>query len=1296
MHNELLNKNILLAIVLVCNFFGAQTTQIQWQGSTELSYGTDKSVKLPSFTNKELVFDNNQIYLQNTTKVAQDESYSVINLVWEKLQDNQKFDLDASLITSEEEAEVNMQKNSFGEGFLLNLRIKVIKKEGDELKKLVSYTLKKEAKVLRLNNNSNKILSTSVTSPLASGTFYKIKVDKSGVYKITSQFLRDNGINLSSINPKNFRIYGNGGLMLPEYNQDKYYKTLQENAIEVVGEEDGRWDEEDYALFYAQGADGYAFYNRSNRKTDARLDRAIHYKNIYEGNAYYFINFDIGAGKRISTTQDTTPTTDLITEYDAYQFINEDKNNLRGIGRLWVDDAFSSAKEVTFNLTDVPSDSRVKFRTRLIAKDAQSTKITLNIGSSTFEQSVSGQGGYNSILFLSSISSDTNKVTFNYTPNISANPNAVFYLDYAEIEYKQPLRFNGSQMNFRNFGIAETSGQNYGFQISSAEAIDRVWDVSDVTNVKNKKNLNSANNLFTLAYLANSDTFNNEFVAFKLDVAYTPSFIGRIENQNLQALTDVDYLIITSSDFATEAKRLADYHTQKNGFKTAIVEPGKIYNEYSSGGQDLTAIRNFISHLKNNGRLKYVLLLGDGSYDYKNCTGSNSNIVPTYESESSLDFSNSYVTDDYFVMTSPQRSTSLSNVLPDLPIGRILAKNITEAKIGIDKTLAYYNALPNQSTPFGEWRMNMDFVVDDDRDGGAPFHDEINSALVNLFETNTSDKKEYHIRKLYLDSFSPETTAGGQRFPQITQGINTAMGNSLFLFYFGHGGLNGWAQERVLTLNEVNQFNNFSSTYSRFPLVSTITCEFTLWDDPNTPSLGEILFKLKSGGPAMMITSSRELGVSYGRRFTNSFLESIFKKENAERFYTLGDAFLMAKNNFGVHPDHLKVNMLGDPAMRLSRPAPRIVIDQIEKPTQESLRGLDFVKIKGRVNTISGDLDEAFNGKIVANIFDKIQSKKTRNNDGGLTPILNYKEEGNPIVKTSGTVKNGVFEIEFYMPKDIDFSLGDGRLLLYADNKEMDVYQSKTVKIGGINPDGIKDNEPPKIKLFMNNTNFVNGGITNENPVFLACVTDDTGINATGAGIGHDITVILDGEVINTIVLNDFYTSGEGNGCVSPSLKDYQKGIVNYPFRNLKSGEHQLVFKVWDINNNSSTASLNFVVRPQAEENLVVKRLLNWPNPFTNKTYIQFEHNCPDVLEVGVQIYTITGKLVKTLRQTVSSEPFREGFRTGRQQIEWDGTDDYGANVGKGTYIYKVFVKSTNQETCKGSSTQIEKMIILK
>ena len=230
----------------------------------------------------------------------------------------------------------------------------------------------------------------------------------------------------------------------------------------------------------------------------------------------------------------------------------------------------------------------------------------------------------------------------------------------------------------------------------------------------------------------------------------------------------------------------------------------------------------------------------------------------------------------------------------------------------------------------------------------------------------------------------------------------------------------------------------------------------------------------------------------------------------------------------------------------------------------------------------------------------------------------------------------------------------------------------------------------------MNNTNFADGGITDQNPMLLACVTDNTGINSTGSGIGHDITVILDGKIVDTVVLNDFYFSGEGNGCTNPTLADYQKGNVNYPFRNLTPGAHQLTFKVWDINNNSTTETLNFIVKDETEQNLVVNKLLNWPNPFTNKTYVQFEHNCDDLLDVNVQIYTITGKLVKTISTTVTAEPFFQGFRTPKTAIEWDGLDDFGDAVGKGTYIFKIFAKSQNQDKCKGGATAVEKMVLLK
>ncbi|WP_018676489.1 type IX secretion system sortase PorU [Riemerella columbina] len=1280
----------LFSIVFISQYY-TQNYKIHWEGIHTISYSENENIILPGFTNEHFAYENGQVYLQNSKKLDQNQNFSITNTQWEKLPREQWYDLDAQQITPNEDYNLNTQVSKFG--ILLNYNIKVIKKERGELYKLVEYTLVPQKKQ-PFKTTGLTPMAASTESPLKSGNFYKIKVDKTGVYKITSEFLRNLGIDPKSINPKNLRIYGNGGLMLPEFNQDFYYRTLQENAIEVVGENDNQWDDQDYALFYAQGPNGYKLYNRGNARIETRDDRSSNVTNIYEDAAYYFITFDKGLGKRITTETDATPST-FSTTYNAYQFINEDKTNFKGLGRLWVGEAFNQNREITFNLKEpINTSDIVQLRVRVISNDAENAKINLNIGTQQLTR-IAGKD-LKSIIFetnVDQLSGNIIKLTLN--PDISPNPNALFYLDYAEIDYPQPLKFNDAQLAFRDYNIYESSGNAYGFEISNATGIDRVWNVADVTQVTRKNNLSSSNQTFRLAYTANSTHFNNEFIAFKIDAAYTPQAIGRIPNQNLHGDTDTDYLIITIPEFFNEAQRLANYHETHNGFKVKIVAPETIYNEYSSGSQDITAIRNFVSHLKNNGSLKYVFILGDTSYDYKNRIPNNTNIVPSYQSEFSFDFSNSYVTDDYFTMVKPQYSTKIISILPDLPVGRLPAQNLAEAKILIDKTLAYYNALPNQSTPFGVWKMNMDFVVDDDKDGGTPFHTVIDHILEHTFETGT-DKKEYHIRKLYLDAFSPESSAGGQRYPAITQGITNAMNNSLFLMYFGHGGINGWAQERVLTLSDIIKFDNFNSTYSQFPLVSTITCEFTLWDNPNINSAGEALMKLKGGGPANMITSSRELSVDYGKRFSETFLEHILKINASNTFNRLGDAFLDAKLNYGIHSGHLKVNFLGDPAMPLTRPQPKIVVDQITIPDHTSIRALDFIKVKGHIIDDSGSNDTNFNGKVTVNLFDKFQNKKTKNNDGNLTPILSYKEEGNPIVKSSGTAENGVFELEFYVPKDIDFSIGDGRMLLYADNKTHDVYHSQNVKVGGINPNGIDDNEPPKIKLYMNNTNFADGGITNENPILLACLTDDTGINATGAGIGHDITVVLDGEVINTKVLNDYFTPGEDNGCISANLKDYQKGTVNYPFKNLKPGEHQLVLKVWDINNNSATASLNFIVRPQSEENLVVKRLLNWPNPFTNKTYIQFEHNCPDVLDVTAQIYTITGKLVKTIHQTVSSEPFREGFRTGKYQIEWDGTDNYGATVGKGSYIYKVFVKSSNQSTCKGSTTQIEKMILLK
>ncbi len=1301
--HKMKGKFILLVLYLFSSQLISQIIKVDWAGSTVIDYGTSQ-IKLPFFKNENFAYEDGSVYIRLTKKYTGTDQ-SVTNLVWEPITSKELFDLNDYNLVVEDQVELNYYTDPYTREKTTNVRVAALKSENGKSFRLASFALINFDKTIANKNFKSAIGTTE--NPLKSGTFYKIKVDKSGVFKITSKFLRDNGINPANINPKNFRIYGNGGLMLPEHNQDQRYDTLQENAIQVVGEADGVWNDEDYALFYAQGPNGFNVYKNSNsgngkKRIETRSDRSGNFINIYEDFAYYFINFDKGVGKRIQE-EDTAINSTIISRYDDFQFINEEKFNLMKIGRLWTGDVFNGNKTVSFTTRSpiLPTDV-IKYRSRYIAYQSPGNSMVVNINNvnpATFSISSADRREFIQGVYSGTVSNlNGNQINFNYAPNTSSNPNGKFYFDYAEVQYKEDLNFNNTQMNFRSYDVTEQSSNTYTFKVENAAALEQIWQVSDITNVSRKVNKSGNNNTFSFGYVAENTLFGNEFIAFKANEAFLPTFSGKIANQDLAGLQNIDYLMITVPEMMGQSQRLANYY--KDTYKVEVVDINTIYNEFSSGSKDITAIRDFATRLNSpQGQLKYLFILGDTSYDFKGKVYPGSAVVPSYQSEESGNYTDSFVTDDYFVMTAPQSiyATNVASTLPDLPVGRLPAANISEAKLLIDKTLSYYNANPGQSTPFGEWRMKLDFVVDDDADNQVPFHNTMNASLVNLFETGT-ERKEYNIRKLYLDAFPAQTSAGGQRYPQVNQAIANDVGNSLYLFYFGHGGINGWAQERVLTIDEIQNFNNYNNIYSRFPLVSTITCEFTLWDDPAVFSAGEQVIKSKQGGAATMITSSRAVGVGYGEQFTSIFTKKIFKLVNDD-FLNLGDAFLQAKIEKGPSNDHLKVNFLGDPAMKLSRPKKLIAIDQIESPsTNGELRALDFVKIKGRINKENGTLDETFNGRVAVNIFDKRLKKQTLNNDGDpkMTPVLQYTEEGSPIVKSSGVAKDGLFEVEFYVPKDINYEVGDGRILIYADNNVFDVFNNQTQKIGGINPEGINDTEAPKVRLFMNNTNFADGGITNQNPLLLACVTDDKGINSTGSGIGHDVTVILDGKVIDTVVLNDFYFSGDGNGCINPNLSDYQKGNVTYPFRNLTPGDHQLTFKVWDINNNSTTSTLNFVVKDESDQNLIVKKLLNWPNPFTNKTYVHFEHNCNDILVVNVQIYTITGKLVKTITTIVNAEPFLQGFRTPRTAIEWDGKDDFGDAVGKGTYIYKIFARSQNQDKCKGSATAVEKMVLLK
>lgn len=1172
------------------------------------------------------------------------------------------------------------QKKSYGVISFIPIRKNPIT---GKIEKLISFDLSIVAGAsLKAHNRS--VHTYAANSVLQSGDWYKIAVGSDGIYKLSYSFLQSLGIDMSAINPKNIRIYGNGGGMLPELNSVQRPDDLVENAVFVQGEADNVFNTNDYILFYGKGPNTWS-YNA------AGCPDFTHTLNLYSDSAYYFITTDLGAGKRIQTqTSSSLPVTHTVNSFDDYAFHENNNVNFLKSGRRWFGEYFENNPSYNFSFSfpniDVSSSATVRanIASRCFSSAAsylvssQSGSITLSIASTT-ESQYSNYVEFGSGCYSFNPTSPT--ITVNVTKQTS---DAIAWLDYVEVNARRLLTMSGNQMIFRD--VKSVGSGNIAQYNLTSNAPIQVWDITDITNVQIQQvTVSGTNNQFTLP----ADVLK-QFIAFTGSSYHTPSASGKVANQDLHALSNRDFIIVAHPDFYQEALQLAAYHENADALSTVVVTTQQIYNEFSSGAQDIAAIRDFVKMFYDKAVTAsempdYLLLFGDGSFDPKDRYSSNTNYVPTYQSDNSSNLTTSYVSDDFYGLLDDGEGVWIADAV-DIGVGRFPVKSKSEAQTAVNKVLSYtktgvsttessshFCSNPTSAPPFGNWRNTICFMGDDE-DGGL--HTSQADQLATLVDTTYTD---YNIDKIYLDAYQQEARPGGNRYPDVVEALNRRVDQgALIINYTGHGGELGLAHERILGVSQINKWNNSNKLF----LFYTASCEVSKYDDPERTSAGEFAFLNPNGGAIALFSTVRVVYASPNFYLNRDFYKSAFEPING-MMPRLGDLYQYSKTQSGGNSVNSRnFTLLGDPALTLAYPKFDVVTDSINNVavtgfSLDTIKALSIVTVSGHIQDNSNALVSTYNGVMYLTVYDKTQNITTLSNDGTTaSPPFTFTFQKNILYNGKVSINNGYFKFSFIVPKDIAYQYGIGRISYYAENGNEDANGSyEKILIGGSNDSAVSDVSGPEVNLYLNDSKFVFGGLTDENPDLYSVLKDTNGINTVGNGIGHDIVAVLDGNVENAIVLNDYYQA---------DLNSYKSGTIRYPFSDISEGKHNLKMKVWDVYNNSSETYTEFVVAKSAE--LALSHVLNYPNPFTTKTQFYFEHNrsCSS-LEVQVQVFTVSGKLVKSITRFVNTE----GYRT--EPIEWDGRDDFGDKIGRGVYVYRVKVKTSD-----GSAAEkYEKLVIL-
>lgn len=1103
-------------------------------------------------------------------------------------------------------------------------------------------------------------------SVLSSGKWVKFSVHQDGVVKIDYTLLRNAGVNPDQINPKNIKIFSGCYGMLPQSNSSSRKEDLTEVPIFIAGETDNTFNSSDYILFFAKGPDQNEF------DVDKQIFR--YENNLFTDKNFYFLTISDNNGKRITTTETLNGTFPVIETFDDFAFYETEKYNLLKSGRHWFGEQFDASTEATvrFNISGMVDNHEIKLVSHVMAQSITNTSFQVSVNNVPIltqpinaipnsSYGIKGRVKADTIKFSSTTvgaaAQQNLDIKYQFTkgsPGIS-----VGYLDFFILSFKRKLGLYGDQTIFRSSEsmINETSS----FEITSSINGALVWDITNPDDVKNQSFNTSGSKL---QFSTSSNTLRT-FTVFNPANLKAPAFEGNIENQNLHQLPSPELIIITNTELLSQAQRLAAHRQTHSGISAKVVTVDKIYNEYSGGKQDVTALRDFIRDLytQPGSSLKNVLLFGRGSYDYKNRVLGNTNFVPIYESRNSLSPLETYSSDDYFGFMEEAEGdwpeSPAQNHTLDIGVGRLPVKTLEEASIVVDKLIEYDLKIISAEP----WQSELLFIGDD---GDFNIHQNQADQLANSIELYDPS---FNTKKFYLDSFDQENRPSGQYSPAASKALDLAIRKgSLIVNYTGHGSEQVWMDERILDENIISQWKQAP----RYPLFVTATCEFGRHDDPFQITSGEKTLLQKKGGAIGLLTTARPVNSSTNFTLNKAFYESLFTKEN-NQFRNLGKIFRDTKNKSTSGVANRNFSLLADPSMNLALPENKIIIDEIKTTTGSTqLKPLSTVMVKGHIEK-NNLTNNNFTGDLSLTLFDGPIDQVTK---GDENPPFNFTERSNLLFRGRAAVDRGSFQLEFIMPRNTPVNLVVGKFSALAStrNAEYAAGSSFHNTVGGLEETAPADTSPPLIRLFLGDTTFINGGKVGPNTKIVAILSDNSGINISSMPTGNDITTQVDQN--EPAILNAYYESKTGS---------YKIGTLTYPLDGLAKGRHTLSLSASDTYNNRTTANVDFVVTDGSE--IQIEEFSNYPNPFTETTTLEFTHSRPgEDLEAFLTIHDMTGKLILIRQFEVLASQYRVKLS------DWDGRANDGSKLSCGIYVGKLSIRSLLDGS---KNEQITKLIIL-